>query len=509
MKMDNNKENGKNNYCERYSLNKENIIYNISINKKENEIIINCDDYEISLNQDTISKLFSLNDNINQVYKKFTNLFDENKIQIKDILTNDLILLSFNSKKEYTIPLLNKSKHIYEIINILYNKYIISKTNENSMNNKILALNKEIKKLKNCLNKNKNKISNYSNNIQKYSKPNNINFLKNIVKDSFTEIILANTFDVFESLNKKYHLIYSTKNKSMISMICYSLTDLQIETEIKDPHSGYNITNFRHCIKNDKDIIMSISVLNKIIKLWNFENWECILSLNACKSNDYSALYSSCFLIDNNDLLYIITTNCNWCNPEKSEPMRIYNFHGKYIQEIQNSNELTLFVDTYYEKNQNTIYIITGNYNYVKSYNYNKNEIYHKYYDKDGGIFSHWFAVVNECNNNNILLIESSEDGNIRVWDFHKAILKYKINAGCKSLYGLCIWNDDYIFAGCKDNSVKLIEIKDNGKYSNLFEHEDCVCSVKKFYHEKFGECLISQEFSKGCIKLWVNINTN
>ena len=64
---------------------------------------------------------------------------------------------------------------------------------------------------------------------------------------------------------------------------------------------------------------------------------------------------------------------------------------------------------------QNYLIIITGHFCYIKSYNYNQNKIYHKYYNNDDGK-GHYYIIIND-NDINIKLIESYNDGNIRKFD--------------------------------------------------------------------------------------------
>ena len=46
----------------------------------------------------------------------------------------------------------------------------------------------------------------------------------------------------------------------------------------ENAHIRY-ITNFAHSIYNNKDLIISISTDDSNIKLWNIDNWSCILNL--------------------------------------------------------------------------------------------------------------------------------------------------------------------------------------------------------------------------------------
>ena len=87
-------------------------------------------------------------------------------------------------------------------------------------------------------------------------------------------------------------------------------------------------------------------------------------------------MYSACFLY-NNKKLYIASCNDNY--PDKPGPIKIFNLQGKKKQEINNSKERSFFIDIYYDNKYDKNYILVGNKNYVKSYDYYKKELYKKY----------------------------------------------------------------------------------------------------------------------------------
>ena len=89
-------------------------------------------------------------------------------------------------------------------------------------------------------------------------------------------------------------------------------------------------------------------------------------------------------------------------------------------------------------------------------------------------------------------MIESSYDGNIRIWDFHSGELIKKIFISKYQLNGICLWDSDYLFVGCHDNKIKLIELN-NEKIIDIIGHKSYVLTIKKIYIPRFGECLISQ----------------
>ena len=331
-------------------------------------------------------------------------------------------------------------------------------------------------------------------NKDKNLNPKNIKFLNYITTDSYSNYWVDNTFIIFKSINNILFLIYSNKNKSIIS---YNLITNQKLNEIKKAHEDY-ITNFRYYFfKNNtkKDLFLSISAYDNNLKIWNVSNFECICNIKNVNKN--GLLLSACFLKDKNKD-FIITSNDNLYY---SEFIKIFDFKGNKLKEIEDFNFNTFFIDTFYDSNISQNYIITGNFGYIKSYNFFENKIYRKYFDENDNS-SH--INVNIYNfENEINLIESSNDGYIRTWEFHSGKLLNKIKICTESLISICIWDKDYIFFGCRDKTIKLIQINEKKVLKNLNCPNNRIISIKKFNHPSFGECLITQGYEKEQIKLW------
>ena len=68
----------------------------------------------------------------------------------------------------------------------------------------------------------------------------------------------------------------------------------------------------------------------------------------------------------------------------------------------------------------------------------------------------------------------------------------------------MCLWNNDYLFFGCEEKLIKIIDLKKGIIIDNLKGHNNWVITMKKINHPEYGECLISQDLGKGQIKLWV-----
>ena len=280
-----------------------------------------------------------------------------------------------------------------------------------------------------------------------------IKFIRTIINDSFAKYIKMNSFSIFNSIYGILFLIYSTENNSILF---FNLIDNRKIVEIKNAHQNI-ITNFRHYLDtyNKRELVLSISLENNI-KLWNVNNYECLLNIK--NINGKGRLFSACFLNDNNQI-FILTSNII----DNPEPIKIFDLNGKIVKIVNNSNDSVHFIDTYNDIKKSNIYILTSNKDCVKSYDYINNKIYHIYKDlkKEKQFYeAHICFIIN----NKEELIETCNDGNIRIWNFHSAILLKiikVINENYK-LECLCPWNNEFILVGCGE-TIKIIELK-NGK---------------------------------------------
>ena len=358
------------------------------------------------------------------------------------------------------------------------------------MKNKINNIKDNNFKLKE--NNNKNNIYNNNENEDNFSNPKKIKLL-NKINDSYSKYLLPNAFSIFKSINNILYLIYSNKNKSII---CYDLIQNKKINEIKNAHNKY-ITNFRYYLDkiNLRDLILSISAYGNNIKLWNINNLNCLLHIKNINKNGY--LYSACFMNFNNNN-YIITSNEHF---ELPDPIKVYDFKGNKIKEINDSFDYTYYIDNYYDKKSYKYYIIAGNLGYIKSYDYNEDQIYYIYSDDDDNK-CHDCALIYD-KEEIIKLIDSSEDGNIRIWNFHSGKLLKIIEVSDKKLYEICLWNKEYLFIGCSDKSIKLLNLRNGIIIKELTGHNNVVISIKKINHPKYGQYLISQGYDKDPIIIW------
>ena len=77
------------------------------------------------------------------------------------------------------------------------------------------------------------------------------------------------------------------------------------------------------------------------------------------------------------------------------------------------------------------------------------------------------------------------------------------INFYLEYVYGKINYN--YIFVGCEDSTIKLIEINKGLIVKTLSGYnDDDVLTLEKVNLPKYGECLISQGYKKDQLKLWI-----
>ena len=311
-------------------------------------------------------------------------------------------------------------------------------------------------------------------------------------KHSYWSANIDNTFTIFKSIDAIFYLIYSKIN----SIINYDILHYKKISEIKNAHNS-QITNLRHCSDsiNKRDLLLSISKDDNILKIWNITNYECILNLK--NVNTKGVLYSACFLKDSKKI-NILSSNYN--SNGIPEPIKLFDLSGKKIMEIKdkyNKNDNTYFIDTFYSKKKVPhTYIIAANCGYVKSYNFKNGKIYRIYKDKksDDNENGHRFITI-ETINNKVQLIESIS-GNINIWDFHKGEKINVISCFKEPINDIILLNDNQLLVGAL-KSIKVVDLKKRIVINNLIKdnkYQEEVCVMEKFEHPLNSECLVFQD---------------
>ncbi len=335
----------------------------------------------------------------------------------------------------------------------------------------------------------------------------NFGIIDDLTHDSYAFDCFDNIFIVFKSIDDILYLIYTNSQGSIVS---FNINDNKKMNEIRYAHSG-DITNFRHYYdkKNSRDLVLSISCKDNNIKVWDIINLDLIVDFVCCTDSNSSYLYSACFLNDHNKI-YIVSSNCK--DYGISEPIKIFDFNGDKLMEINDSDDSVYFIDSFYDYEYKQNYIIAGNVNHISSYNYTSNELYHQYEESEAYSDSDSDPLPSDCHysiivhnyNNIIILIDSSFDGYIRIWDFHSADLLRKIQACDNWIYSICLWDDKYLCAASYEKKIILIDLVD-GKVKenfNLPDEYSCPLTVKKINHPKYRKCLLIQRERESQIRI-------
>jgi WD40 repeat protein len=391
-------------------------------------------------------------------------------------------------------------KIISTIDDINYLNKLTSKENmeglEKRINNKLNEIeekiNKRLEEIEKVLIPPKENVVIIKSGAMKFSNdPINLVFRLDICDTAHKSNSIDSVFSAFKSLKGEMYVVWGTPSYTI------EVYDLKLEKIIKTLFGAHTSTIFscRHYLdkKNKSDLVISSSY-DRSVKLWSVkENWANILTIPTAHSGYY--IYSVCVLSDEIELKnYIISAAPN-------EYMKIWDFTGKCLKDFGVSNESTYFINSWYDTKNKKYYILNANSVDVKVYDFKTALLYKSY--KGNPQTWHMSAIVNEVGNNTNL-IESDGNGNVRIWNFHTGLLIMMISSGSSgiNLRGICLWNDNFLFASGSDNNVRLYDIR-KGIYLKAFPgHTTTVCALDKIIHPKYGECLISHALD-GKLKIW------
>ena len=338
-----------------------------------------------------------------------------------------------------------------------------------------------------------------------------------------------NTFCTFKS---KDDIIYLVFVNGKYDIIFYNIIDEKkvIEIVIHDD----NILELKYLFDeyNNRDLLFSIS--DKKLKLWDINNFKCLFDLK----ENYSNFSHLGFLKENNERYIIIVSHKN---------LSIFDLNGNKFIDYKGYSEAKnfskhKFIDTYYDKkfDKNYIFMLNDNYD-IYSIDYQKNELYQKYYshNKPKPVMSFYSYNFKESDNFRILFNESEnilkvvfplyDEDAIGVFNFHSGEIMYKIDLSrfkdeifltnnITDIYSISFLNDNYISLSIGKNviytatspsglnyptankyhsnhSIQIINLKHKIMREILkLDISDKYIFVKNIFHPKYGECLLTQD---------------
>jgi len=326
--------------------------------------------------------------------------------------------------------------------------------------------------------------------------PTKLEFLENlpIVIDGCQK---NNALCLFKSIDDILVLSYFEFWNYKHRILSYNIIDKKIIHEIKGFDEMTNHLSHYLDKKNKRDLLLQIicgddeyNIRNNIY-IWNFSNLDCILNLELVYKEGF--IYSASLLKEKNEL-YLITSNNS--GKELSQPLKVFDIKGNKVDEIKSLKRNINYIDVYFDTNlnKNFIVLIDGT---LSSFDYTTKKLYKKYNDKKLSPYGDTIIIKQE--KKVVKIMECDHNGEIKIFNFHTGDLLFNTREGG---YGLCFWNDNYIFATKKYNGFALIDISSpiNKKY---FEgHNMKVFKIVKLIHPKYGECLIT--VSEKETKLWI-----
>ena len=388
---------------EKISKNKEEIKLDIQkiFTKIRNEL--NNREDELLLEVDKEYEKMNYNDNILKESQKLPNkikIFLEKGEKLCKEMNNNINL---NSLVYDCVNIENEIKNI-NLINENIKKFssINTQIKFNSGNKEKII--ESIKKF-GCINEENNNISDIVNmNISDFN-PNKIEYIKKISDhcgyggNSF----VYDGICFFKSKQNEYILSYIDSNSGNKSIIFYDINNNNETKRFNNAHEK-GIHTIRYYDYNLYDMILTTSY-NDDIKLWNYNEGLNILTISKI-FNEYSGVFSSVLLFDNNSL-YII------CVGEK-DYIKIYNSSGNFIKNIGNNDENRRYINIF-EINEKK-YIISGGTKGINVFNYPSFTNYNCFIEGND-IYYHNYAKIIK-NNNAYYLIDVGSFNKIKIWDY-------------------------------------------------------------------------------------------
>jgi len=477
----------------------DNFIYSFKSNNKKKleklkEYSKISDEEEKDINLLLKTKLPNIDNNSINDNKNINCLLQEGcKMSSPQIFGNTIKLLNDNSKCSKILNNLNKKIYVNNICgNISERKEKLENNIDSILNELEKKFDEKMKEVENSIIPPKEKVSmNYSSQdsfIRFSSNPTNLIYKGDLCNTAHKYNSIDKVFCAFKSFLGDSYVVWGTPT---YSLEFFNIEKNKIINSIKEAHMNI-IFSCRHYPdkKNKIDYIITSSY-DRNVKIWNLKSFSYNLIVNT-HNNNY--IYSVCLLFEENEnKSYVITSSPN-------DFMKVWDFTGKLLDTFGLSDEGTYFIDTYHDTKNNKYYILNGNVNDVKSYSFSDRKQYKKYLGKPQSW--HMSALVYQYNEQEIL-IESDGNGYIRLWEFHTSnLIKSIFTYSFILLRGICLWNEQYLFAGANDHQIKLYDLI-NGKFVKLYkEHTSAVCTLEKIVHNKYGECLLSQGLD-GKIKIW------
>ena len=338
------------------------------------------------------------------------------------------------------------------------------------------------------------------------------NFIYKCYPEDDKDNLIINNIKNSQEIKNEYNEIKSNLN--------HSEEEIQKDEKNKNDNFKEQSEDFKIEDFNNEQIISSHIDSNYDLKMNDINEKKIDTKENNINKSNNDSINSEKNEINNNDENQEneINTNNNENNEDNMEKdhnpenndnsNKSNNDNSKDMDNImENLYEVKIdhiyYIDTYFDKKLKTSYIISCCSGFIKCFNYNTNTLYQIYFDKEGEKNIHGNDIVDDSNENLVRLIETCNDGYVRIWDFHLGEMLNKIKICDEGIKSICLWDENTIFVGCDDATIKMVNINTNEILHVLYGHKQRVCCLKIIEHEHFGKCIISKGWGGDFIKLW------
>lgn len=309
--------------------------------------------------------------------------------------------------------------------------------------------------------------------------------IKNIEKISNFEIENNDyIFTVIKTLKNHIIIVYLL-NKT--SIIFYNLTNGRKDSII-DCHINEISFLKNFVFRNQRDFLVTCSIIDNKCKFWDIESLKCLLNINI----KFNAVLSSICLFNQNNNIFVYASSKN-----EKDPIKIYDLNGEE-KKIECSEGKTNYINIFLDIETQKYYLISCNDSLILSFDLVTNKLYKSFIS---GKVNHLKAIL-FFDGKNSKLVDVDETGLINIFNFNKSLLIGKISLGRSPINELILWNEKEEYVICCDKySFNLISLK-NGiiKYKKKYENG---CRTLKMNCPNIGDCLIIQDISKKLINLW------
>jgi len=223
---------------------------------------------------------------------------------------------------------------------------------------------------------------------------------------------------------------------------------------------------------NKRDLVITSSN-DKTINILKCDNYSNIFNI----THDKPVITANIIFHDNE--IYIIGAGDNdYLNVWDGKKNKIANFEDTCI--TNRRSEIFYF--------ENYLLIIVSGTKGINN-DFNEKKIFRNFLEKSDSSCYFYFHImfVNET----LELIETSNDGCIRIWDFNNIKLLKKISHSWLS--GLTILDENNFCIGSCNKNVILFDFNNYKEIKQYSKHTGRVIQLNKINHPFLGECLISQ----------------